>query len=102
MDNVVIIHEEGPETPDDELIQIVDKALKEGGDLGAYGDLSYGLEELTKDSRITITETTEEIYVDMAPTSGGGHDFSFDINKSTGKMDPNSVCIGEIEEEEED
>ena len=37
--------------------------------------------------------------VDLAPKSGEGHNYMFSVNILTGKIDPDSISIGEIEPE---
>ncbi|MCX5686735.1 MAG: hypothetical protein NTW09_04680 [Candidatus Omnitrophica bacterium] len=75
-------------------IALVDIVLKGQGDLGVYGNLSGGVDSLIKEMRITITDKGAYYAVDMAPRSGQGHDFSFTIDKGTGRR--SEVAIGEV------
>ena len=76
-------------------IALLDKVLREQGDLGVYGDLSGGLEELIRDFAVEITEREDHYEIDIYPRSSeGGHDFSFTINKETGKR--SEVAVGEV------
>lgn len=98
-DRIRVNHRLNQDTDFDKIIEILDNALKQGGDLGVYGDLSPGLQSLVQDFYITVTEDEEVFYVDCAPMSGQGHDFGFSIIKKTGLIDENSICVGEVEEE---
>jgi len=76
-------------------VELIDRALKEQGDLGVYGDLSGGLSEITERMNVRITEHDDSYSVSIWPKSGkGGHDFSFTVYKSTGRM--SDTAVGEI------
>ncbi len=76
-------------------ITALDKVLREQEDLGAYGNLSGGLEDVTKDMNIKIEEEDNHYSIDIYPKSNtGGHDFSFTIDKTTGQR--SDVAVGEI------
>lgn len=78
-----------------EAIELLDKVLREQCNLGAYGDLSKGLEELKKECNIKIIDKDNHYEIDIYPSSGkGGHDFSFTIDKKSGKR--SDVVVGEI------
>ena len=87
---------EGDPSKKSESIDFVDKALRKHGNFDVYGDLSGGLEELSKDMRIKIIDKDIYYSIDIYPSSGvGGHDFSFKIDKETGQI--SDVVVGEIE-----
>ncbi|MFC1857697.1 hypothetical protein ACFL9U_06660 [Thermodesulfobacteriota bacterium] len=69
------IHVEGRKEKNN-IIEFVDKALKEQGHLGVYGDLSGGLKELTQECNIKIIEKDNFYEISIAPIHGDdGHDF---------------------------
>lgn len=77
------------------VVELIDRVLKEQGDLGVYGDLSGGINEITERMYIKISEHDDSYAVSIWPKSGkGGHDFSFTVDKSTGRM--SDVAVGEI------
>ncbi len=78
-----------------EAIELIDAVLRKQGDLGAYGDLSAGLDSLTHDTDITIEEISGFYHISLSPLSGEGHDFSFSIDKHSKSMV--DVVIGNIE-----
>jgi len=82
--------------PEDKIkvVSLLDKALKEQGDLGVYGDLSCGVEELLKDSYISITDNEEFYGIAVSPKSGAGHDFSFDVDRKSGEI--SNVVVGVV------
>lgn len=82
--------------PKIQLVSKLDEALKKSGDLGVYGDLSNGIEDLIKDFRITITENISGYFIDCGPLSGSGHDFQFVLKKKNWSIDENSICVGEV------
>jgi len=76
-------------------VELIDRALKEQGDLGVYGDLSGGINEIAEKMYVKISEHDDSYSVSIWPKSGkGGHDFSFTVDKSTGMM--SDVAVGEI------
>ena len=85
-----------------DVVAKLDAALKASGDLGVYGDLSGGAEDLLKDMSITMTDRGGGFGVDCGPISGGGHDFQFHLPKSTWTIDPDSISVGEVLPEPED
>ena len=78
------------------IVEILDEALKKGGDFDVYGDLSSGIENLVEVFRVTVTVSKKEYFIDCGPFSGSGHDFQFSINKKSKSIDKNSVCVGEV------
>ena len=93
------IHEEimfdGAQTSKRAAVELLDKVLKEQGDLGVYGNLRGGVEEISKEMKIKIKEEVNYYFIDIFPKSNtGGHDFSFTIDKKTEKM--SHVVVGEV------
>ncbi len=76
-------------------VAFVDDALKKNGDLGVYGDLSAGLEELSKDHEIVILSHDDHYVVRIVPDSRAGHEFHFKVSKSSGEI--RDVMVGEID-----
>lgn len=72
----------------------VDRALRQHGDFGVYGDLRAGLQELRKDFRVTLNEVENGIAVSAVPRSGRGHEFFFVVN-TDGTINP--PMVGESE-----
>ena len=53
-------------------------------------------EELLDEFNIKITRSGVTLHIDMGPKSGEGYDYMFTVNTLTGKIDPNSIAIGEV------
>ncbi|MEM7584756.1 MAG: hypothetical protein AAF560_15300 [Acidobacteriota bacterium] len=64
----------------------VDATLREQGDLGSYGDLRAGLDELGQHFHVTIKDSGARWSVNLWPHSDEGHDYSFGVVKETGEM----------------
>ncbi len=84
----------GKDKNKEKAIQVVDKSLKRHGNLGVYGDLSAGIEQVTMDHYVTITDTKNYYHVMIAPDRQGGHDFCFKIDKNTYEL--YDVIVGEV------
>jgi hypothetical protein len=94
VNNEAVQFEGNPESRNDAMA-LLDRALREQGDLGVYGDLSDGLQTLTKEMAIMVKEESNCYSIDISPKDPtGGHDFSFTIDKQTGKM--SDAVIGEV------
>ena len=61
-----------------------------------------GLKEYTEEFVVTIKDVKSLYDIDLNPKSGAGHDFSFSVDKSTGRIDRQSLAIGEVLPEHED
>ena len=83
-----------PNTIEDTPWSIVDQALRKHGNLGAYGDLSAGLEALEQQFTAQLTPSAETIDVSLSPHSGEGHDFSFLVHRATGEI--SGVVVGSL------
>ncbi|MFC1705855.1 hypothetical protein ACFL59_03420 [Planctomycetota bacterium] len=79
------------------LRALLDRALRENGNLGVYGDLSAGLEALEAGLGVLIDETPEHYVVLLDPLSGESHDFTFRVRKADAAIE--DVAVGEIEPE---
>jgi hypothetical protein len=91
----VAVQFEGNQNLKNNAIKLLDKVLKEQGDLGVYGNLSGGVSETIKDMNIKIVEEDDYYSIDISPKSSyGGHDFSFTIDKKTQKR--SNVVVGEV------
>lgn len=77
-------------------IDIVNKAIELDADFLEPECLVGSLKEYTEDFIVTIKDAKSLYDVDLNPKSGAGHDFSFSVNKSIGRIDRESLAIGEI------
>ena len=71
------------------------EAIKSDSILTEEG-VPYTEEELKEQFNVKITGFFPYINVDLAPRSGEGHDYMFRINIVTGKVEQNSIAIGEV------
>jgi len=78
-------------------LDLIDRALREYGNLGVYGDLSGGIKVLLRDMSMNVRQEAEYYDVSLFPRSGSGHDFSFRVDSATGKI--SDIAVGEIEPE---
>ena len=83
-------------------IDIVNKAIELNADFLEPECLVGGLKEYLDEFIVTIKDTKSLYDIDLNPKSGAGHDFSFSVDKSTGRVDRQSLAIGEILPEPED
>ncbi len=84
----------GNEKKKEEIFAWVDQSLKSYGNFGVYGDLSSGLKKLSKENEIEIREMENSYHLSIAPNSKTGHDFSFQIDKKTGKI--SNLAVGNL------
>ena len=78
-----------------DAIELLDKVLKQQGDLGTFGDLRGGIEKIIKDMNIKIIDENNFYSIDIYPKSNSdSHDFGFTIDKKTEKR--SNVTIGEV------
>lgn len=91
--------ERKPDQEAERVISFVNTAVKKNGDLAAYGDLSSGIIELSKDHEIEILEQDTNLGISIKPVSGQGHAFTFDVDKKTGEL--SSVMVFELDPEPE-
>lgn len=59
-------------------------------------------EALLEEFNVRINRKGITLHVDLAPKSGKGHDYMFSVNILTGKIDKNSITIGELISEPEE
>lgn len=102
-DNIKIVYRYGLKLPrKNKIIKSVDKAL-DGARAFIDKECLFGtLEDYLEDSYVTIFVSLKEFTLDIAPKSGEGHDFSFCINRLTGKVDEGSMMVGELISEPDD
>ncbi len=53
-------------------------------------------EAFLEEFHIKIDRKNITVHVDIAPKSGEGHDYMFSINTLTGKINSDSITIGEL------
>lgn len=83
-------------------IDKVNKAIELDADFLESECLVGGLKEYLDEFIVTIKDTKSLYNIDLNPKSGAGHDFSFSVDKSTGRIDRQSLAIGEILPEPDD
>ena len=59
-------------------------------------------EEMLDEFNVIITWRGIFLEVDISPKSGMGHDCMFSVNILTGKINPDSISIGELIQEPEE
>ena len=77
-----------------EAIAGVDRGLKLHGNFGPYGDLTCGLGPILRDGKVAIVDGPGHYRVSIAPRSGGGHDFSFLVDKASGLI--SGLVVGSV------
>ena len=77
-----------------EVLDIIDRSLKQNGDFGVYGDLSDGLAEILRGNYMMVTNVKKLLNISVAPDSQAGHDFSFTINKQS--LEISDLVVGEV------
>lgn len=76
-------------------IEIVEQALLQDGDWGAYGDFAKPLAALLPDYTMRIEETKDGFGVLMlGPESNQRYEISFFVRKQDGRINRNEVVIG--------
>ena len=88
---------EGNNENKDYIIKLLDEILKDQGDFGVYGNLSFGIADILKSNIINIQEENNLLNVSIYPISGQGHDFNFTIDTDNKKL--RDLVVGEIEPE---
>ena len=83
-------------------IDKVNKALELDADFLEPECLVGGLKEYLDEFIVTIKDTKSLYDIDLNPKSGAGHDFSFSVDKSTGRIDRQSLAVGEVLPEPDD
>lgn len=78
------------------IIEIVNKSLKKDAKFLASEYMEDNLEDYLKDFNVTIHVSTLHFVVDLGPKSGEGHDFNFEINRVTGRINQDSLVVGEV------
>ena len=76
------------------MIELVDESLKKYGDFGVYGNLSLGLRSILEENRVEISDLGLRLNVSIAPLSGAGHDFQFEIDKESLRI--SGLVVGQV------
>src|SRR5262245_29869569 len=85
----------GDQTMKGTSLSLVDKSLERNGDFGAHGNLTGGLRSIIADGYCgRIEDRTEAFTVELAPESQSGHDFRFDVNKTS--LEITGLVVGEV------
>ena len=82
-------------------IDVVNRAIELDADFLEPECLIGGLKEYLEEFVVTIKDVKSLYDIDLNPRYGAGHDFSFSVDKSTGRVDRQSLAIGEISPETE-
>ena len=83
-------------------IDLINRAIELDADFLEPECLVGGLKEYTEEFVVTIKNAESRYYIDLNPKSSAGHDFFFSVDKSTGKIDRQSLAVGEVLPEPED
>ena len=83
-------------------IDKVNKALELDADFLEPECLVGGLKKYLDEFIVTIKDTKSLYDIDLNPKSGAGHDFSFSVDKSTGRIDRQNLAVGEVLPEPDD
>jgi hypothetical protein len=95
--NIRIVYETKLKIPKNKkIIASVNKSLKKDAKFLASECLEDNLEDYLKDFHVTIHVSNLHFVVDLGPKSGEGHDFNFEINRVTGKINQDSLAVGEV------
>ena len=80
----------------EKVIKKINNALADEKEFLEAEGLTGGLKEFSEDLNITIYNRKTVFEIDLGPKSGEGHDFQFSISKITGKLDKDSLAVGEV------
>jgi len=78
----------------EQVFSFVDQSLKQYGNFGAYGDLRGGLKKISKENEIEVRDSANVYQISISPKSKEGHDFSFQVDKQTGKI--SNLAVGSL------
>ena len=83
-------------------IERINKALREHGDFGVYGNVTSGLEKLIQYDEINMrySDESNEWNIDITPLDGHGHFLGFTVNMKTGEV--GQPIAGHLEPEPDD
>ena len=84
----------GDPTQRELMIELADASLKKHGNFGVYGDLSLGLRGILAENRVEIADLGPRLNVSIAPLSGVGHDFQFQIDKESLRI--SGLVVGDV------
>ncbi|MHA1147937.1 MAG: hypothetical protein ACTSR8_06795 [Promethearchaeota archaeon] len=80
----------------EKAIRKINKALEDDKEFLEAEYLTGILKDYTEEFNITIYNKKTRYDIDLGPKSGEGHDFQFSINKVTGRLDKDSLAVGEV------
>ncbi len=69
-----------------EALAFIDRAMREQGDFGVYGDVREGLNDLHPNLTVEIRERPDTYQVSISPEDGYGHFLSFSVDKASGEL----------------
>jgi hypothetical protein len=73
-------------------LAFLERALREHGDFGVYGNLQAGFRELVNSMRVQLRDHESMWHISAVPHDGHGHEFSFSVDKSSGTI--GNCCVG--------
>ena len=79
----------------DDYLKILVDAIK-SNDVLMHEGLPVTVEEFLDEFNVKLTAMETTLHVDIAPKSGEGHDYMFQIDLETGKVNSEGIAIGEI------
>lgn len=84
------------------VIDIINKAIQLDAQFLESECLVGGLKEYMEEFVVTINDSGSRFFIDLNPKSGEGHDFSFSVDKNTGRIDRQSLAVGWVLPEPEE
>lgn len=79
-----------------EVFDIINKAIALDAKFLESECLVGGLKEYMEEFVVTIKDGESRYIIDLNPKSGEGHDFLFSVDKNTGRIDMQSLAVGEV------
>lgn len=93
----------GNQNARDEAVEYIDQILKEKGNFEGFFDLTAGLEVITTDFRVEVTDDDDSYSVNIRALSGNGDILNFVIDRNTGTIYRQQEDIDEpLAEDDED
>jgi len=89
-------------TKKEKVLDVVNRALEMDSEFLGKECLYGGLKDYLEDMYVKIIEERNCYFIDLNPHSGEGHDFGFEIKKKTGRIDKDSMMVGELISEPDD
>jgi hypothetical protein len=69
-----------------EEVAFLDRALRQGGDFGVYGNVTMGLGALAEHFELRIRERERSFSFSVVPRDGHGHFLHFEVDRRTGAV----------------